>query len=129
MPYWLIVVIWFIVIYFIVRKVIMVRECKICGKVFKQYSSLQNKCYDCTRATYKPIAQKGPKTIEYENWRDNVAKPYLDKKFGHKCALCGSTVALEVDHIKKRSTTPEMKQNVLNVRYLCEMCHYERHHG
>lgn len=106
----------------------LMKSCKICGAPFAAYNTLQNKCRTCTYETAKPIPQKGKKTIEYENWRDNVAKPYLDQKFGHKCALCASTVSLEVDHIEKRSTSPGLKQNLSNVRYLCQMCHYERHH-
>lgn len=74
-----------------------------------------------------PMRKKGRKTLAYEEWRDTVAKPYLDKIFGHKCAQCGRTENLEIDHIKNRSTHPEDIMNLENVQYLCAYpCHYNK---
>lgn len=75
----------------------------------------------------KPINKKGRVTLEYEVWRDSVAKPYLDTKFGHKCACGGCTAVegLEVDHIINR--TNQNRQLLSNVQYLCAYpCHYNK---
>lgn len=71
----------------------------------------------------KPIKQIGKKTLTYNKWRDTVAIPYLTSKYGYRCALCGATEALDVDHILKRGSHPELKMSLANIRYLCRDCH------
>lgn len=97
------------------------RLCKSCGKKIKTYSSLQNRCFDCTKRAYRPIAKKGRETRLYETFRDKVAKPYLDNKYGHICAVrgCEVTEGLEVDHKKTRGAHHELKFDVKNLQYLC----------
>lgn len=59
--------------------------------------------------------------------------PYGDKKWlrlryevfrrdGKKCALCGATGRLHVDHIKPKWNYPELKYNLNNLQVLCEEC-------
>lgn len=64
----------------------------------------------------------GKRAKEYDLWRREVAIPYLDKQ-GHVCALCGKDGALDIDHIKKRGSHPELKMELTNLRYLCRDCH------
>lgn len=92
--------------------------CKTCGS--NKHSSLA-----CFQAPRKRITQRGQKTLEYETWRDTVAKPYLDKKYGHVCAIkeCWAIVALDVAHIQGRGSHPGLKTNVRNVRWLCRYHH------
>lgn len=71
----------------------------------------------------KPIRQIGKQALKYNAWRDKVAKPYLDSTYGHKCIICGSAEALDVDHIQKRGSHPELRMVLLNVRWLCRPCH------
>lgn len=73
----------------------------------------------------KPLKQKGKRTLIYENWRDSLAKPYLDATYGHICSYdgCNETKNLDVDHIKNRSTHPKLKMELTNVRYLCRTHH------
>lgn len=103
------------------------RLCKYCGKQMVAYNTLQNKCFDCTKKAYKPIAKKGRETKLYETFRDKVAKPYLDKKYGHVCSVkwCNVTENLEVDHIKTRGSRHDLKFDVKNMRYLCFTHHRE----
>lgn len=94
------------------------RPCKICQSVY--HTAMFHK-------PRKPIKKKGKRTLEYEEWRDNIAKPYLDKKYGHICSkgLCNITTGLDVDHIIKRGSHPELKMSLSNVRYLCRPHHQE----
>lgn len=75
----------------------------------------------------KPLKPRGKRTLEYEQWRDEVAKPYLDEHFGHVCSKpgCNKTTRLEVDHIQKRGSHPDLKMDLTNVRYLCHTHHLE----
>ena len=72
----------------------------------------------------KTITRYGRRAREYYKWRDDVAIPYLDS-IGRKCALCGATGKLDVDHIAKRRMggAPSRTMNLSNVRYLCRDCH------
>ncbi|RLC35902.1 hypothetical protein DRH27_06090 [Candidatus Falkowbacteria bacterium] len=93
----------------------MSKTCSVCGE--RSYSDF---CF--RHKPRKRISQKGRKTLEYEVWRDTVAIPHLNEK-GRRCALCGSTKRLDVDHIKKRGSHPELRMELSNVRFLCRSCH------
>lgn len=74
----------------------------------------------------KRIKQMGRRGMEYKEWRDNVAIPYLDTTFGRKCSVEGcKNTNLDVDHILKRGSHPELKMDLSNVRYLCRTHHRE----
>lgn len=96
------------------------------------YSTLQNKCKDCTYKTASPIPKKGRATKLYETWRDMVAKPYLDKRFGLACSKCGvmplkkddgTYYRHDVDHKQTRGAHADKKMDVKNIQYMCRRCH------
>lgn len=103
------------------------RLCKICGTKIIAYTTLQNKCRDCTIKKAKPIPQRGKQARLWVGFRDKVAKPYLDKKYGRICSVrgCIETENLDVDHIKTRGAHPELRYDVKNMRYLCRPHHRE----
>lgn len=74
----------------------------------------------------KRIKQIGKRTLTYNQWRDKVAKPYLDSAYGRLCKWCGSRDELDIDHILPRGSHPELKMDLGNVRYLCRRCHSTR---
>lgn len=99
-------------------------RCSYCGK--RAYSD-----YCVQHKPRKPIRKRGKKTLEYEAWRDAVAKPYLDEHFGKICAACGGARChnklLDVDHIQNRGSSPQAKMDLGNVQYLGRFpCHYEK---
>lgn len=112
----------------IVNSMPVIRLCKICGKKITVYNTIQNKCRDCTIKNTKPIKQRGKQAKLWEAFRDKVAKPYLDKKYGHVCSVkgCQQTEALEVDHKKNRGSHPELRYDVKNMQYLCHRHHREK---
>lgn len=102
----------------------MSKSCKVCGK--RAYSD-----YCFQHKPRKPINQRGKRTLEYEEWRDTVARPYLIQKFGNKCADCSGSRCgnkqLDVDHKKKRGSNPALKMDLNNVQLLGRFpCHYEK---
>lgn len=91
----------------------------------------------CTRRPRKPIAQRktikkrGKRTIEYEEWRDTVARPYLLEKYGEVCADCKGArcgnMQLDVEHIKGKGSHPELKMVLSNLQLMGRFpCHYEK---
>lgn len=117
-------------------------ECFGCGTIFKRYSTIQRLCGTCSRAkvsrsrpkprtplkrSQKPIRQRGKAAKQWETFRDKVARPYLDKKFGRVCSVegCGVTENLDVDHVKTRGAHPELRYDVTNLRYLCRPHHVQ----
>jgi len=122
------------------------RLCLNCHKVIKPLAKVKRKdhcqCYlqspvnivkkpslSIGRTSVRPIRrnrsikQIGKGTIKYNQWRDSVAKPYLFTQ-GNFCAICGkASKHLDVDHIKKRGSHPQLKMNIDNVRLVCRSCH------
>lgn len=76
----------------------------------------------------KPMNKVGRRTLLYRTWRNTVAIPYLDKRYGRVCAKrgCTETKRLEVDHIKNRGSHPDLIMDVHNVQYLCKPHHYQK---
>ena len=66
------------------------------------------------------INPRGNATLIYESWKHTIAIPYLEATFPHTCALgCGETNQLDVGHILPRSTRPDLKMELTNVRWEC----------
>lgn len=102
----------------------MSRTCVVCGK--RAYSD-----YCVAHKPRKHINQRGKRTQEYEDWRDTIAIPYLDEKYGRVCFACGGARCgnkqLDVDHELNRGSHPHLKMNLQNVRYLGRYpCHVEK---
>jgi len=79
----------------------------------------------CPFKKHKPISKRGKQTILYETFRDTVAKPYLDGRFGHVCSMkgCDMTEGLEINHIKSRGAHYDLKYALDNLEYLCHYHH------
>jgi len=94
------------------------RNCIVCGSQY-HYQTF------CPQKARKPIRKRGKQTLLYESFRDNIAKPYLDKRYGHVCSVrgCSETENLDVDHIKTRGSRSDLKFDIKNVRYLCRYRH------
>lgn len=72
----------------------------------------------------KPIGRQG---LKYNQFRNNVAYPYLVEKYGEQCNSCGrSDLPLDVDHIKKRGSRPDLKYDLNNLQLLCRSCHAKK---
>jgi hypothetical protein len=81
-----------------------------------------------TMKASKPMKPKGKQQLKYEAWRDTIAKPYLDKHFGHVCSIeyCEMTEGLEVDHKLNRGSRADLKMVLTNVQYLCHTHHQQK---
>ena len=116
----------------------MERTCKVkaCGNTFFAYNTLQNKCREHAIASAKPIPQRGKRTIQYERWRDTIARPHLIRVYGNICQNCKRPArkyhddmgnlkeeTLDVAHIIGRGRDSSQKMNIKNVRLLCRDCH------
>ena len=86
-----------------------------------------NKHYQtfCIYKKRKPISQRGKHAKMWQTFRDQIAKPYLDKKYGRVCSVrgCHETEQLDVDHIKSRGSAPHLRYDVKNVQYMCRTHH------
>lgn len=112
--------------------------CKLCGRSIIVWNTLQNKCKGCTLKTAKKIPVKGKRAKEYETWRDVMAIPYLDKRYGLACSKCGVMPAKkedgsyyrhDVDHKLGRGSHAKLKMQVTNTQYLCRNCHSTKTDG
>lgn len=98
------------------------------------YTGCERGCYGefcIMHKPRKPIKKKGKRTLEYEEWRDSVAIPHLDKTTGRVCQACFGercgNKQLDVDHILNRGSHYNLKMNLSNVQYLGrEPCHREK---
>ena len=79
----------------------------------------------CPYRKRRPISQRGKHAKLWETFRDKVAIPYLDKKYGHVCSVkgCNETTNLDVDHIRSRGSAPHLRYQVTNCQYLCRAHH------
>lgn len=109
-------------------------KCRECGSPF--HSAMYHRPRKVIGVTSVPKRSKRPKqigkaTLKYNEWRDTVAKPYLDATFGHVCVTCGlgdyGLHILEVEHKLNRGSHPELKMELSNVQWMGrEPCHRQK---
>ena len=62
--------------------------------------------------------QRGRGSRKYKDWQNKVKE-----RDGYQCVWCRGSERLEVDHIKRWSTHPELRYEISNGRTLCMKCH------
>ncbi len=99
-----------------------IKPCKFCSSTYH----FPYMCREYPKKR-KPLKTRGKRTLIYEEWRDNIAIPHLDKTYGHRCSYdgCNETKNLDVDHILKRGSHPKLKMELTNVRWMCRPHHME----
>lgn len=85
----------------------------------------------CPWQKRKPIPQKGKHARLWQTFRDEVARPYLDKKYGRICSVkgCAETENLDVDHKQGRGSHPGLRYDVKNMQYMCRPHHIQKTDG
>lgn len=118
----------------------MAKSCLVCGKrAYSDYcvNHKPRKPIEVRKPLVNrtPIKKQGKRSIAYEDWKKNIARPFLEIRDGKQCSQCfapppvdaeGNVGWHDVDHIKNRSTHPELKMVLSNVRFLCRACHSKR---
>lgn len=103
-------------------KMLKRNKCKLCGSEWHTAWTCRLRSKKGKRL--QPIGKQGKEYIEFRN---NIAYPYLVSKYGERCNNCGKTgVPLDVDHIKKRGSHPDMKYNLKNLALMCRPCHSKK---
>lgn len=79
------------------------------------------------RAT-KRIKQRSAKEIEYQTWKETVARPYLIERDGNNCSCCKRPAAtnekLDIEHTLGKGSHPELKRNLDNLTLMDRICHH-----
>lgn len=74
----------------------------------------------------KPIKNVKTKKDFYSSRLWKILRYQAFEKYGNKCQCCGAStddgVKLHVDHVKPRSTHPELELDINNLQVLCEDC-------
>lgn len=74
----------------------------------------------------KPINNVKTKKDFYSSRLWKILRYQAFEKYGNRCACCGADscdgVKFHVDHIKPRSTNPELELDINNLQVLCEDC-------
>lgn len=68
------------------------------------------------------------KEQEYQEWKENVARPAVIERDGNMCQCCGRPAydgeKLDLDHVLGKGSHPELKRNLDNFQLLCRWpCH------
>lgn len=107
--------------------------CTVCNKRSYSEYCVSHKPRARIAVTSVPKRSKRPRQIgkaalKYNQWRDEVARPYLIATFGEACSKPGCTITegLDVDHIENRGSHPELKMVLSNTQLLCRRHHMEK---
>jgi rRNA maturation protein Nop10 len=111
------------------------KKCKICKKNFVSYSSLQNKCHNCTIKTIKPKPIFTEKQQKWSKYREILLIDeirYDCEGNGYwTCQLCDKEIydpnIIDYHHIKTRGAAPELYFVRSNLLRLCHNCHLQQH--
>lgn len=77
------------------------------------------------------MQKQSAKEIEYQIWKEEIARPYLIERDGNKCDCCNRRARyeekLDIDHIKNKGSHPELKRRMDNLQLLCRFpCHFNK---
>lgn len=74
----------------------------------------------------KPIKNVKTRKDFYSSRLWKILRYQAFEKYGNKCQCCGAGtddgIKLHVDHVKPRSTHPELELDINNLQVLCEDC-------
>jgi len=113
------------------------KKCKVCGKKFKQYNSLQNKCPDCQIKEFyshsKPKKLKINHTVKKKREDIRRLEKYADalfqkagKKIYPKSLISGQPTEV-IHHFVPKSQSNNLRYDFLNAIPLLNSEHF-RHH-
>lgn len=99
----------------------MAKHCLRCGKRCYGDFCFQHK-------SRKAIPKQSAKEIEYQTWKEEVARPHLIWRDGNKCFCCGRAAypneKLDIEHKLGKGTRPDLKRVLRNLRLFCRFpCH------
>ena len=85
------------------------------------------KCISLMRKSGRPVKDKIKTKKEFYSSRAwQILRYQAFEKYGNKCQCCGATtqdgVTMHVDHIKPKSTHPELALDLNNLQILCIDC-------
>lgn len=102
----------------------MSKKCGIYGCERNCYGDycIRHKPRKALRASVRP-KKMSARELDYQQWLKDVARPYVAKRDGNRCACCGNGGLLDLDHILNKGSHPELKRNLDNLQFLCRPCH------
>lgn len=105
----------------------MSHSCVICGK--RSYSA-----YCVLHKPRKPInrlrrpRKMSDKEVQYQVWKETVARPALIARDGNKCTCCNRPAEagekLDIEHTITKGSRPELKQELSNLTLMDRFCHH-----
>lgn len=105
----------------------MAHTCVVCG--VRAYSSrcFRHKAKKPLQSLRKPRRQSA-KELEYQVWKETVARPFIIERDENKCQCCGQYARfgekLDIDHVVGKGADASGKRDVDNMQLLCRFpCH------
>lgn len=95
--------------------------CKICGSEW-HYQTF------CPYKKNKRPKQQSDKELEYQEWKEQVARPAVIERDGNHCQCCLRPAyeeeKLDLDHKDGKGSHPKDKRNIKKLQLLCRFpCH------
>lgn len=71
--------------------------------------------------------QQSVREIQYQQWKEEIARPYLVKLYNNVCSCCGREAGinekLDIEHTLNKGSHPELKRDLDNLTLMCRPCH------
>ena len=80
------------------------------------------------RLANKIAAISGKRPVKQTTLGIGALRQVVLDTYGSLCMACGSLLDIQVDHIKARSTNPELIADFGNLQVLCGPCNFNKWH-
>lgn len=71
--------------------------------------------------------QQSVREKQYQQWKEEIARPYLVKLYNNVCSCCGREAGinekLDIEHTLNKGSHPELKRDLDNLTLMCRPCH------
>jgi hypothetical protein len=66
--------------------------------------------------------------MNYQQWKEEIARPFLIKRDGNRCSCClrpaRTNEKLDIEHTKTKGSRPDLKRDLRNLSLMCRIpCH------
>lgn len=100
------------------------KECAVCGSPW-HYKTF------CPYNKKKRPKLQSDKELDYQEWKETVARPAIIRRDGNWCFCCGRPARpserLDLEHTQPKGSHPELKRQLTNLRLFCRYpCHFNK---
>lgn len=112
------------------KKDVICKHCKAVNRHYSTFCPFKPLTKNALKIR-KRIKQQSDKEIEYQRWKEEVARPALIERDGNRCSCCSRPAyeeeKLDIEHTLNKGSHAGLKRDLNNMTLMCRFpCHFHK---